>query len=574
MGKPGVFKKISSEDQTITPFKAYKSWRYTDTGSLVTDGLDRLVAIKPNYNLYSGKKVTLDSYQTNLDTGSYLINIANDQAASMIWYSINHLYYKRAGKPAETFGYQDHSKIERTLFDEASVISIPQKKFGEAIKPGSVKIRLQNSQLNNVSMSLYDDGKGNLIDSALSSSISNELLYLGFNNMTFESNYYDGTISTQDTNEINKVMAYTPVQNVSVTSKNVWITPSYNLPSESLSRQWGNSARMYSDGYIRIPNKPEWNFKLGDDYAISLWYYRESNNNGTILSKRRTSVGSFLRNNLLQTQDVNQRTSQYPFNVEVAGSTLTAKISNGSSTCAVSASITSDSRSHLLLQKSGSSFQLYINGTFANSSSIFTDGNCYNEADIFIGCSGLSSNGAVIDGFEGAIDEFFIFNKSLTQNEISQLSTSEMSTNTNVVGNVFYEHGIIVLSDPRSKYGTKQYRMFNDALYDKNTNTVQTSYLTEFYLEYNSTVTLYEHEYIIKIKEDEFNFTSNDTIRKENDPSSQIPKDFVFNDEFSPYITTIGLYTAAGELVAVGKLGTPIKKRDDVDLNIVVRFDV
>jgi hypothetical protein len=76
------------------------------------------------------------------------------------------------------------------------------------------------------------------------------------------------------------------------------------------------------------------------------------------------------------------------------------------------------------------------------------------------------------------------------------------------------------------------------------------------------------------LKEDEFNFTSNATIRKDNDENSPIPKDIVFDTHFAPYITTVGLYTSNGELVAVGKLGTPIKKRDDVDLNIIVRFDI
>jgi hypothetical protein len=34
------------------------------------------------------------------------------------------------------------------------------------------------------------------------------------------------------------------------------------------------------------------------------------------------------------------------------------------------------------------------------------------------------------------------------------------------------------------------------------------------------------------------------------------------------------LYTSFGELVAIWKLGTPIKKRDNVDLNLIVRFDI
>ena len=43
---------------------------------------------------------------------------------------------------------------------------------------------------------------------------------------------------------------------------------------------------------------------------------------------------------------------------------------------------------------------------------------------------------------------------------------------------------------------------------------------------------------------------------------------------FSPYITTIGLYDTTGNLVMIGKLGQPIKKRSDVDLNILMRLDL
>jgi hypothetical protein len=208
---------------------------------------------------------------------------------------------------------------------------------------------------------------------------------------------------------------------------------------------------------------------------------------------------------------------------------------------------------------------------------VIPNGNIHNEADIFIGSLGLV-NGTVNKGIKGAIDEFFIFNKALTSEEVFQLSYNDslnlMTTNTNAVGNVFYEHGMIVLSDPRPKYGTSEYRMFNDKLYNYKTGQTEPPYLEEFYLEFNSTVTLYEHEFVCKIKEDEFNFTSNDTIRLDNNGASELPKDFVANDKFAPYITTVGLYTDKGELVAVGKLGTPIRKRDDVDLNIIVRFDV
>jgi len=65
----------------------------------------------------------------------------------------------------------------------------------------------------------------------------------------------------------------------------------------------------------------------------------------------------------------------------------------------------------------------------------------------------------------------------------------------------------------------------------------------------------------------------NPTISKNNNPNSEIPKPIVALDEFAPYITTVGLYNDKGQLLAIGKLGTPIRKRDDVDLNIIVRFD-
>ena len=39
------------------------------------------------------------------------------------------------------------------------------------------------------------------------------------------------------------------------------------------------------------------------------------------------------------------------------------------------------------------------------------------------------------------------------------------------------------------------------------------------------------------------------------------------------YISTIGLYDDAGDMVAVAKLPTPIKNLPDYDMNFIVRFD-
>ena len=590
MGKPGVFKRIDSQDKTITPFKVYKSWRYDNTSSLDNDNIDRLVAIKPNLALYSGNKVTLDTWQRQLDSSSLLVNIPNNKEASMIWYSLNHLYYKRAGQPFETFGYADPQAIERTIFNEASVISIPQKKFGESIKPGSVKLRFKNTQLNTVTMSLYDDGKGNLIDSALSASVAGEVVYLGFNSSTYSRTYLDtvyGTGSLLSTelntrNEINNIYVDTLIPEYLVNSKNVSITPNSLLSIGAT--KWGNAATFAGEGYIRLPNRADVNFKQSQDYAVSFWANMAETGSGivSLLSKRTTGTDTVFNSKLgtYTVGDVNYNISQYPFDItyNIASKKLFAKQSTGAETVSISSNLATTSSAHILVNKTGSKFELYINGALADVGFTPSLGNIYNDADIFIGSLGIDSKGNAVNGMYGDIDEFFIFNKGLTQKEIIQLSYTGsenlMVTNTNAVGNVFYEHGMIVLSDPRPKYGTAQYRPFNDRVYNYLSEVTQSAYIDDFYLEYNSTVTLYEHEYICKLKEDEFNFTSNPTIRLDNNPESEVPKAITSNNEFAPYITTVGLYTSFGELVAIGKLGTPIKKRDNVDLNLIVRFDI
>jgi len=589
MGKPGVFKRIDSQDKTITPFKVYKSWRYDNTSSLDNDNIDRLVAIKPNLALYSGNKVTLDTWQRQLDSSSLLVNIPNNKEASMIWYSLNHLYYKRAGQPFETFGYSDPQAIERTIFNEASVISIPQKKFGESIKPSSVKLRFKNTQLNAITMSLYDDGKGNLIDSALSASVSGEVLYLGFNSSTYSKNYLDtvynsGSLSTElnTRNEIINIYVDTLIPEYLVNSKNINITPNPQLSIGAT--KWGNAATFAGEGYIRLPNREDVNFKQSQNYAVSFWANMAATGSGivSLLSKRTTGTDTVFDSKLgiYATRDVNYTISQYPFDItyNINSQQIFAKQSTGADTISLSSYLTPTSSAHILLNKTGSRFELYVNGTLADSSNTPSLGNIYNNADIFIGSLGIDKFGNAVNGMYGDIDEFFIFNKGLTQKEITQLSYTGsenlMVTNTNAVGNVFYEHGMIVLSDPRPKYGTAQYRPFNDRVYNYLSEVTQSAYIDDFYLEYNSTVTLYEHEYICKLKEDEFNFTSNPTIRLDNNPESEVPKAITSNNEFAPYITTVGLYTSFGELVAIGKLGTPIKKRDNVDLNLIVRFDI
>ena len=154
------------------------------------------------------------------------------------------------------------------------------------------------------------------------------------------------------------------------------------------------------------------------------------------------------------------------------------------------------------------------------------------------------------------------------------------------VGNIYYSQGLIVLTDTGS--------------YTRDT--------TSYTLKYQSTQTIYEHEYRMIAKPFEFNTTQNISITPGRSGSLTLksgtvsmsnflpPGDqpsgegtgsfkteynaatsslgFVTGSDFRPYVSQVGLYTEDGVLAAVAKLGKPIKLSDEISTTFVVRFDV
>jgi hypothetical protein len=164
------------------------------------------------------------------------------------------------------------------------------------------------------------------------------------------------------------------------------------------------------------------------------------------------------------------------------------------------------------------------------------------------GYSTLSSN------VQGLIDEVRIFNKSLTTAEISSLSDRSeagSSLQTQYVGNIFNKHGIAVITSP-------DYR-FNNIIY------------TPFTSSHRSTVNIHELSVVARLDAGDFNMSTNITLTQDDDSTYY---SFASSDEFAPYITTIGLYNDAGQLLAIGKLANSIRKRNDVDMNFLIRLDL
>lgn len=156
------------------------------------------------------------------------------------------------------------------------------------------------------------------------------------------------------------------------------------------------------------------------------------------------------------------------------------------------------------------------------------------------------------------------------------------------VGNVFYEHGIMVITDTGSYHNV--------------------GLGVGHELKYKATHTNYEYEYMVNAAVGEYNTSTNISTTFERSGSRTLPEGtvsmskfmppgdqpnsngigtfksfynaagkyegFTTHSLFKPYVTTIGLYNDNNELLAVGKLARAIKLSDDYETNFIVRFDI
>ena len=88
-------------------------------------------------------------------------------------------------------------------------------------------------------------------------------------------------------------------------------------------------------------------------------------------------------------------------------------------------------------------------------------------------------------------------------------------------------------------------------------------------ISFNNTVELNSTVYFCRVNHNEFNYSSNPTYLS----SSQIIVKNSTTDNPVSYITTVGLYSADNELLAVAKLSEPLKKTPDTELTLRVRLD-
>lgn len=90
-------------------------------------------------------------------------------------------------------------------------------------------------------------------------------------------------------------------------------------------------------------------------------------------------------------------------------------------------------------------------------------------------------------------------------------------------------------------------------------------------IKFKSEYIIYENEVRCKIRENDFNMSTNPTITTDNSGSL---RDFATSSFFAPYVTTVGLYNEINELLVVAKLAKPLPLSSVADTTIIVKYDI
>ena len=175
-----MLRNVHPQDVSIDPFKTYKRFQFTnvDSGS----GVYGLRGVSGSYHNF----ITGSAASQSFGVYNSLSESLNKEPYSLgtyyslpLYYTINNLYYERFSnnpklpkssgrtEPFLSFGATNPNKQYRILHNSCSVISIQQDLIGEEIKPKSVQVTDNSTD---VTFTIKDDGDGNLYDNAYSSS--------------------------------------------------------------------------------------------------------------------------------------------------------------------------------------------------------------------------------------------------------------------------------------------------------------------------------------------------------------------------------------------------------------------
>jgi len=169
---------------------------------------------------------------------------------------------------------------------------------------------------------------------------------------------------------------------------------------------------------------------------------------------------------------------------------------------------------------------------------------------ISVSSNKLSSDQSIIDfqnnGTTFPSDIYLYFESG------SLVTTSGSIPANQNVGNIIYTHGMAIFT--------------NQNLPLNNITTLANTACS-----FSSSLTIYETQYKCTIRENEFNFSLNPSLLSGS--SDGTVYGYVTSSYFSPFVTTVGLYDEAQNLLAVGKLAQPLPTTATTDTTILINLD-
>jgi hypothetical protein len=552
----GVYKTLQPKDIRSTPYRAHKTLITTFTGG-EPDNDDCKVylaehSLSSSYNFYPQGISNIDNFNPYY-TGAFATT-TDGYYKKAIHAQLDHLFYREylTNNKATLGGGAPINLQYRDLGRKAQVISFPTKKVGEGILPESLQITSSN-------YNIKDDKFGNLVfdDSTDAADYDNVMMSYTFNK---HYEYIDegpvGMIEQPITYGGSSMPAtYTNVAFAQHVSEVATVTTKFDKAvSSSIKLQGSTNDKMVYN-------------MMNTDYAIAFSVKVASNSAGqTILSKQDTMTDVAVDADGQLYTDVNTP-SQYPYKITVDGSNrLVFSKSNTSQTFTLTSSaLTLNNWYHVVVQRVGTTFTMYVStqspvtGTdpflIQATGSLYGNGqgtirsreqDCSNRSNIYIG-----NNYNKTAGLTGEIGYIHIFDRSLTTNEISNLSAKKGWLG-NYCGNVFYNLGIVVLTHPLLNTTTEEVEQTRA----------------------KGTVSMRELQAYCTVGPGDYNITNNRSIQFWNPVTNTFEIDARYlSSSFKPYVTTIGLYNDNNELLAVGKLSTPMQTSRTTDTTFVVKFD-
>lgn len=169
------------------------------------------------------------------------------------------------------------------------------------------------------------------------------------------------------------------------------------------------------------------------------------------------------------------------------------------------------------------------------------------------------------------------FTISAESGSITDDGNGGLYANSNYIGNIIYQHGLAILTLDQAGigvgatygsgvYGTASYGDTGASGLIENIVTSSNAVCS-----FSSSYTLFETQYKCTVDSNEYSFTLNPTVISGSTDGTVY--DFATGSYFDPYVTTVGLYNEAQDLIAVAKLGKPLPLNSTTDTNIIINID-